>query len=248
MSRFRWGIVGLIALTTVGALGYFWGGRDKVAIMSFASAEIDLGTVLNGESENVELTLTNHGSFPVLVDRLNNSCSCMTASFRATEVGPGASLKIPMQIRSSRIGLNHEVVEAITFPPAARPIRATIKYTCDRSIELREQIYPIGERGLIGTTWPLERFLLIEHCPQPASLSLSLPRDPRMTYELDTERFESGDKIVVLRFAPNRPHKFGFFFDTLTLQAQFSDNQVSIPFTVTGTLLDDRAEFPGIDE
>jgi hypothetical protein len=227
--------------------GYFLAGSTKYAQVSVSPPEKDFGNVLSGESGEAEFTFTNCGSRPVHFDRIMSSCSCVVISFRPRELDPGESFTIRAQANFNSRGERSERIEAITYPVAARPVRAEIRYHAERSLELERTVFTIGEVRLIDGRWPRELNIYATHCPRPATLALGL-RKPSvfMQYELDSSRFDAGEDWIVVRLSTVVPPTFGFFQDHLELQATFQGRTVTSPITITGTLYDDRADFPGI--
>lgn len=111
-----------------------WTNGD-VEVGNKTTMEVDLvydaGNVIRGEVINAEFTITNSGTYPLIISEVKPGCSCTVADYPDEPIQPGDSGVIKAQVNTDQTGaglLNKQVrIVANTTPSiTAVTIRANV--------------------------------------------------------------------------------------------------------------------------
>ncbi|MEM7162803.1 MAG: DUF1573 domain-containing protein [Bacteroidota bacterium] len=80
------------------------GATEKgIAIIEFDEAEIDLGTISQGEKHDLSFAFKNTGDVPLYINAVNASCGCtVPKGWHEEAIEPGAKGKIDVSFDSSQ--------------------------------------------------------------------------------------------------------------------------------------------------
>ena len=92
----------------------------------------DAGDVIKGEMVPAKFTVTNTGSYPLIIADIGVSCSCTVADYTEDPIAPGESTEILAHVNTERTGTGVVVKElritANTDPSVTHvSIRANVK-------------------------------------------------------------------------------------------------------------------------
>ncbi|MCH2230447.1 MAG: DUF1573 domain-containing protein [Crocinitomicaceae bacterium] len=106
------------------------GGSSEVKVGNKTTMEVvtvfDAGDVLKGEVVTAKFSVTNTGSYPLVVGEVKGSCSCTVAEYPEEPIQPGESGDVLAHVNTEKVGagpLNKSVrIVANTDPSVTQVI------------------------------------------------------------------------------------------------------------------------------
>lgn len=105
----------------------------QLTTIKFDKEIYDFGEITEGEVIKREITYTNTGKHPLVIEQANGSCGCTVADFPKEPLAPGESAELEVEFNSKgRVGAHTKsvIIEANTIPP--------IKYV-NFSVQVKEK-------------------------------------------------------------------------------------------------------------
>ncbi len=83
-------------------------------VMEFESNIVDYGTIEKDSEPYRELTFTNTGNEPLIIENAKGSCGCTVPTWPKEPIMPGESSSIKIRYTTNRIGKINKTVQIIT--------------------------------------------------------------------------------------------------------------------------------------
>lgn len=135
MKTFRvylWLLAGVLVLLAAGCGASAQAGEPQIAL---ENSLLDLGNVPNGEVVERQVSVSNDGNAPLVVDTVTTTCGCTTATLTPMTISPGESGVLTIAFDSGAHGpdLRGEIMRRVILmtndpaqPEAVVDLTATI--------------------------------------------------------------------------------------------------------------------------
>ena len=189
-------------------------GEDVVTGSELAGPEIefeetahDFGTVEEGDVVRVDYTFSNRGDQPLTITKVKTSCGCTTADTGWNEaIAPGESGKIPIVLRTDRLG--GKVHKSITVTSNAKSSPETILSLTGTVEQLYEITPRVASFGMLESREGEKQMDLMIKNTSDIPLRLGIPECDNPSFEAQLIEVVEG-KEFTLRVKTKPPLKYG---------------------------------------
>lgn len=103
------------------------------ARVSFATMDVDMGTIPSAKGKTMRVGFTNVGQKPLIVRKVSTSCDCLKASVSSKSVAPGQSAELVLEYKSAQEGKGSKnwSVMVITNDPSSSASSVAVRALVD---------------------------------------------------------------------------------------------------------------------
>ena len=94
----------LIVVIALFSVIFLAGCKSQAPQIDLELQSFEFGDVVNGTIVGKDITITNRGSTPLIIDEVSTSCGCTTAAIDPTSVPPGESAVLHIEFDSGAHG------------------------------------------------------------------------------------------------------------------------------------------------